>query len=102
MNRLEELAVRLDDFAQRASYIEMAVNSTTIGVWRWDLDTGVVSWDENMLHIFGHDKTELTYEDFESFIASKSDRELVAKLCRKAIETESTYEALFDINHRHT
>lgn len=42
---LEELATRL----------ELALESTTTGVWEWDLQTDEVIWDEQMEKLFGYE-----------------------------------------------
>lgn len=56
--------VRLErSLAERTHSLQLAVEATRLGMWRWDLRTNAVDWDERVLEIVGA-RQPPTFEDF--------------------------------------
>lgn len=77
--------------------LEMALRAAGVGTFDWDLVTGRLAWDRQLLEIFGRPGTgELTIDEFYAQLHA-ADRDRVAALLDQAVATTSTYEAEYRI-----
>ena len=69
-----------------------------IGSWEYDLNTGKITWSEELFHIFGleQNKPEPTYGELLDFIHPE-DRQFFQKTVKKALENPNLYELEFRI-----
>ena len=63
-----------------------------VGNWSWEIETGAVEWSDELYHIYEMSPGEkLDYDIITSFI-HPDDRETVATLLQKSIDTKTTYD----------
>jgi len=78
---------------------EMAADSANIGVWEYDLATGVLKWDERMYQLYGRDRTggvepyELWSNNLHPDDRARSEEDL-----RAAIDGIHEFDTEFRIN----
>jgi PAS domain S-box-containing protein len=73
---------------------KMATEASKIGVWELDLDTGHLTWNEQMLKIFGTEPEKLrhTAQDWSDRLHPDDKEEMLAKLHRSIESGESFVE----------
>jgi len=64
---LELRAVTLE-VATSAARLDLALSAADIGSFDWDLQTGVLTWDDRLVALFGYDRETFT-SDIDSFTA---------------------------------
>ncbi|WP_291760619.1 SpoIIE family protein phosphatase [Cellulomonas sp. 73-145] len=76
----------------------VAIAAAGIGIFDWDLRTGVLAWDERLLEMFGYDRESFggTIESFDSAV-HPDDVPLVHRAIREAIETAGEYAAEYRV-----
>jgi PAS domain S-box-containing protein len=86
-HRLEETDYRL----------QLALKAANMGVWEWDIESGIVKWDEHMPELFGGPGATFsgTTEAYSSRIY-ESDRKQVWATINAAIESKKDFE----VEHR--
>ena len=80
--------------------LDLARAAAGIGTFDWDLTTGVLSWDDRLLELFGLD--EATFDrTIDGFNARLHPEDLgrVTDLLQQAIDTCGDYEAEYRIRH---
>ncbi|PWW22104.1 serine phosphatase RsbU (regulator of sigma subunit) [Geodermatophilus normandii] len=77
---------------------ELAIDAAGIGSFDWDLVSGTLSWDDQLLAIFGYDTGGFD-ETIGAFAARlhPDDRERTLGALQEAIETCGTYDAEFRV-----
>jgi PAS domain S-box-containing protein len=88
--RATERALRESD-----EKLRLAISSTGVGIWSWDLKTDVVSWDEALCRIFGVPRAPESYDEFLALI-HPDDRTMVSAHVQRSVET-GVYP---DLEHR--
>src|SRR5205085_7470937 len=93
--RAKEAAIALSDNEER---MRLATNTAKVGVWDWDIKTGLVSWSDPVFEIHGrgHDEFDGTVEAFRQFI-HEADGARVAGEIKAAMAGEKPYETEFRI-----
>jgi PAS domain S-box-containing protein len=73
--------------------LRLAVDSTNIGLWSWDLTRNVISWDRRVLDIFGLDAPPRDYDHYLSLV-HPDDRTFVKGAIERAqgASHQSTFE----------
>ncbi len=66
--------------------LRLAIQASRLGLWRWDVATGVVSWDARLCEIWGVSETPRDYEAYAALL-HPDDRDKVERHVREAIET---------------
>ncbi|MGC8988989.1 MAG: PAS domain S-box protein [Verrucomicrobiia bacterium] len=86
---------RLEQSQER---LAMAIESTGLGTWDWDLVTGKIVWGGHHARLFGlrPDEFDGTYECFEARLHPE-DRELVATAVKRALEKHEDYECEYRV-----
>ncbi len=81
----------------RGVVLDMAVHAAGVGTWDWDLITGQLVWDQQLMEIFGRlgDGT-LTIEAFYSHL-HPDDRDRVTAILNQVTATVGTYKAEYRI-----
>lgn len=76
----------------------MATEASGIGVWELDLQSGHLTWNEQMLEIFGTDPEDLTHtaQDWSARLHPEDRDALVAKL-QHCIDTGNSFQGSFRI-----
>lgn len=78
--------VRLErSLAERTHSLQLAVEATQLGMWRWDLRTNVVDWDERVLEIVGASKPP-SFEDFLELV-HPDDRDRLKTIFSEVLAT---------------
>ena len=81
--------------------LDLARAAAGVGTFDWDLTTGVLTWDERLLELFGLD--EATFDrSIDGFNAClhPDDLDRVTEVLQRAIDTCGDYEAEYRIRHR--
>lgn len=77
--------------------LEMSLRAAGVGTFDWDLVTGRLVWDRQLLEVFGRDGDgQLTIEDFYDSL-HPDDRERIASTVDHVIEVVGSYEAEYRI-----
>jgi PAS domain S-box-containing protein len=63
--------------------LRLAVDSTQIGLWSWDLARNVIAWDRRVLDIFGTDEAPADYDSYLAHVHPE-DRAFVRESVAKA------------------
>ncbi|MFC6287421.1 GAF domain-containing protein [Nocardioides sp. GCM10027113] len=97
-SRADALGLRLQNEAARRLGLELAVDAAGVGTWDWDLRTGALVYDEQLLDIFGIEDRDraMTIDDFFASV-HPGDRERVGGLLDRAVEEGVGYEAEYRI-----
>ncbi|HTJ49270.1 MAG TPA: PAS domain S-box protein [Cyclobacteriaceae bacterium] len=69
-----------------------------VGSWEWEIETNKMTWSEEQYILFGEDPAtfEVTYQSYANHL-NISDRDIVYKLIRKAVEQKTDYSAEHEI-----
>ena len=71
------------DLASFAERLSLATEVAKVGVWAWDVATGVLTWDQTMRAMYGFSKTvALSYETWAAAVHPKDLPQVEAKLQR--------------------
>lgn len=92
---LEDIARRLDDLQERR---RLALESTNVGYWDWDMETNDLWWSSNMFEIY--DADEEHFNGKFSFFYGRLDTETAAyttRTLKEAIENEKPFFAVFNV-----
>jgi len=89
-----ELRLALKELARANNvreHIEPCLKAVKIGFWHWDLATGKLDWDENMLDLYGLDPTDFSaaIELWERCV-HPADRESIDSFLRGVVRGQST------------
>ncbi len=76
--------------------LSLALENGNIGIWEWDLKTGVFTFDERMESMFGLEKGSFdgTYKTFESLL-NEEDLPHVQKVIKNALEKIVPFETIY-------
>ena len=88
----------LDGTDARRALLDLATDAAGIGTFDWDLDTGVLAWDERLLRLFGYDSTgfDKTIEGFNARLHPE-DLQRVTQVLQHAIDSCGDYEVEYRI-----
>lgn len=97
VTELELSALSVDLEAVRVRH-QLAVSAGGVGTFDWDLGTGSLTWDENLLQMFGYaaDDFGRTIEAFNDRV-HPDDRARVARALQESIDTVGPYEAEYRV-----
>ncbi|GAB5560140.1 MAG: hypothetical protein SynsKO_17870 [Synoicihabitans sp.] len=82
---------------QTSLRLRLAMSAAKIGVWRCDLGSGVMTWDETMQQIYGHIGSEVSIKTWLSYVA-EDDQESAERMLEQAISNSSEYDHSFSIS----
>lgn len=79
-----------------AAALRLALESSEIGTWEWDIATGEVRWSENLEQIHGLAKGDFgrTFDAYQALI-HPDDRERVMGAIRACLEGRTSYDVEF-------
>ncbi|MEW1958369.1 SpoIIE family protein phosphatase [Kineococcus sp. NPDC059986] len=97
VTELELSALSVDLEAVRVRW-QLAVSAGGVGTFDWDLGTGSLVWDENLLAMFGYaaDDFGRTIEAFNDRV-HPDDRARVGRALQESIDTVGPYEAEYRV-----
>ncbi|MGY2083408.1 SpoIIE family protein phosphatase [Blastococcus sp. SYSU DS0539] len=77
---------------------ELATEAGGVGTWEWDLTTGVLTWDEQLIAMFGYDVEgfDRTIDAFNERL-HPDDRQWVGEALQQAIEVCGEYDATYRV-----
>ncbi len=77
---------------------ELAIDAAGIGSFDWDLVTGRLTWDEQLLALFGYrdDEFDQTIDAFAARL-HPDDRDRTLQALQEAVDTRGAYEAEFRV-----
>ncbi|MRR56200.1 MAG: PAS domain S-box protein [Deltaproteobacteria bacterium] len=84
--------------SELAKRLQLATYSAHIGVWDWNIKDNILTWDDQMLALYGH-----TRETFDSCVEAwyqgiyPDDREPILRLIQKALNGECGWDTEFRI-----
>ncbi|MDH7502839.1 MAG: PAS domain S-box protein [Verrucomicrobiota bacterium] len=83
---------------QSQERLAMAIESTGLGTWDWDLVTGKIVWGGHHARLFGlrPDEFNGAYECFEARLHPE-DKELVSDAIKRALENRHAYECEYRV-----
>jgi mannose-6-phosphate isomerase-like protein (cupin superfamily) len=84
---------------EKGGYLKVlssAIEAVGFGVWRWNFETNVVSWDTNMFRLFGQDPHAFE-PDYDKFcdIMVPEDRRRIDSDIRRAVKEKSEWMNVF-------
>ncbi len=84
--------------AEDAPWLQLAVEAAGVGVFDWDLATGELRWDDQLLDLFERDRAAFagTIEAFNEYV-HPDDRERVGRALSAAITSVGEYEAEYRV-----
>ncbi|NHC46489.1 SpoIIE family protein phosphatase [Motilibacter aurantiacus] len=93
-----ELAALTEEYEATRVMSELAIDAAGIGTFDWDLTTGVLTWDDRLIELFGYDR-ETFDRSIEGFNARLHPEDLprVTHALETAIATGGSYEAEYRI-----
>ncbi|TVQ08321.1 MAG: PAS domain S-box protein [Leptolyngbya sp. DLM2.Bin27] len=88
-------AVELQHLSERLS---LALKSGGFGSWEFDLSSGAISWDQQLIRLYGlaHLQQPITYSEWQSRV-HQDDLPVVEAAIRAAIDTNAPYDTAFRI-----
>ena len=94
ISHLKELGGQFDDISQR---LELAVTSSGIGVWEYNIDQQTVVWDQRMYDIYGIlDPQALKNRNIWEDTLHPEDRDRMIAISTESVEQRKN----FDLNYR--
>lgn len=66
--------------------LRLAIEASRMGMWRWDVATSVVTWDDRLLEIWGIDAPPVDYASYLALV-HPDDRALVDSVVTTAVTT---------------
>jgi PAS domain S-box-containing protein len=92
------LAALTEDYAAERVLWQLAFDAAGIGAFDWDLRTGELRWDDQLLELFGFDRTTFggTIEAFNA-VVHPDDLVRVTQALESAIETCGEYAAEYRV-----
>ncbi|WP_244274389.1 SpoIIE family protein phosphatase [Geodermatophilus obscurus] len=92
------LSLLPDDAEVSRLRFELAIDAARIGSFDWDLVTGRLSWDEQLLALFGYTEADFD-ETLDAFAARlhPDDRDRTLQALQDAVDTRGAYEAEFRV-----
>jgi signal transduction histidine kinase/ActR/RegA family two-component response regulator len=66
--------------------LRLAIRASRMGLWRWDVATGQITWDDRLRELWGVTEAPANYADYVALIHPE-DRSLVETMVRSALET---------------
>ncbi|MDP1806143.1 MAG: PAS domain-containing protein, partial [Acidimicrobiales bacterium] len=92
------LAWRLDEHERSALQLAEAQALAHLGIWEWDITTGIVRWSAELYRIFGENEATFvpTYENFLESVAPE-DRARVDTAIQTAVAAGEPYHCLYGI-----
>jgi PAS domain S-box-containing protein len=78
--------------------LSLALDSSNMGIWEWDMTTSEVWWSDNMYSLFGATSRSFdgTYEGFLKFVHNE-DEKLVVKEIHRSLTSDKKYFVQFRI-----
>jgi len=79
--------------------LRLATKSAGMGIWEWHLGTDKLTWDDQMLRLYGFPsgKHTLSFQDWAARVATK-DAQRVAKAMKAMLEEGAEYAVEFQVN----
>ncbi|MBF0464180.1 MAG: PAS domain-containing protein [Nitrospirae bacterium] len=80
--------------------LQFATSSANIGVWDWDVTNNIMTWDDQMLQLYG-----LTWETFPGGVEAwqnglhPDDRDTIVEECKAALRGEKEWDTEFRVLH---
>ena len=90
--------LQTDDYAQDQEWVQLALASAQVGIWDWDLVTGLIRWNREHEKIFGLPVNSFdgTYEAFDRQL-HPDDREPLNRAIQQALQRHSSHHHEFRI-----
>ncbi len=97
-NHVGELGRRESDMRLLSQRLELALETSKIGVWELNLGTGELRWDERMKELYGipADVTPNAVDHWEEKLHPE-DRDQAIKEFKDAVATRGTYNSVFRV-----
>jgi len=111
----DEIAVLIEAFNEMLSQIQerdtalqqaherlnLALKSSGVGTWSWDIDAGALTWDDYMAPLFGLEPGAFSgkYEDFRKLL-QPADRDCLGRAVADADTVSGSYNTEFRIKHK--
>ncbi|MBO6676267.1 MAG: EAL domain-containing protein [Rhizobiales bacterium] len=97
-DHVRELGRRENDMRLLSQRLELALETSKIGVWELNLTTGELRWDDRMKELYGipSDVTPNAVDHWEEKLHPK-DREQAIKEFQQAIASRGTYHSVFRV-----
>ncbi|MBF0518154.1 MAG: PAS domain S-box protein [Nitrospirae bacterium] len=80
--------------------LELATRSANLGIWDWDVTNNIMTWDDQMLTLYG-----LTWETFPGGVEAwmnglhPDDRDTIVEECNAALKGEKEWDTEFRVLH---
>lgn len=97
LKQLTECTKKLNELEERR---KLALNLNNVGIWEWNIKTGFLYWDDNMLEIYRVKKADFknSYEDWRKSL-HPADLEICCLKIKECIEHDRPYVFRFRINY---
>jgi PAS domain S-box-containing protein len=91
--RTAELEATTARLARSQALLEESQRSARVGSWEWDVETGALTWTEELYRIYGLDPEagEVTFEQYQTLLHPE-DRDPVLDAVARATESAAPFE----------
>jgi PAS domain S-box-containing protein len=98
MTKKPRIILNIDDYSKDREMVQLALASAQIGIWDWDLVTGLIRWNQEHERLFGLSAGSFdgTYETFDRYV-HPDDRESVQQAVQQAIQEHTSYHCEYRI-----
>jgi signal transduction histidine kinase len=83
--------------------VRFIIDSLGIGVWKWNLETNELHWDQNMYRLYGCDPNDFTgaYDAWESSLSAETRAKAVEEI-NVAVKGGQPFDTTFQVIHKKT
>lgn len=95
---LQQLGGNKDKKFWNRDQLELAVSTSQIGLWEWDIVNNVLSWDKSMYNLYEIDERDFSgaYEAWEKSL-HHDDVQMASENVLKAIEGSTDFDTIFRV-----
>jgi PAS domain S-box-containing protein len=88
------------ELRENQSRLDLALRSSDMGVWRWDIVENRRRFDDRVCHLLGINPVEFTGTEDEFFnIVHPDDRQAIREALARAVERDGPYETEYRVVH---
>ncbi len=101
--RVLESQVQTLTQCQAYNDVSFIIHSLGIGIWKWDLVTNSLEWDENMYRLYGADPKDFSgaYEAWENSLSSETKAKAIEEI-NIAVAGGKAFDTTFQVVHKNS
>ena len=87
---------KTNNLNQSNEHLSLALSAAGMGMWDWEIEKDLFTWDENTHKLLGNKQSSENFEDFVQTVHPR-DRERVRREVHLCLDKETDYETSFHI-----